>query len=194
MNVGNKNVKTLASKVKFVLKTGVNVFWKILIVVFIGWALVDYNQTVNEERNKRQSIEREFKEKEKRCITDALYHEARSEGVVGMKAVANVIHNRYEHPAYPDTYCGIINQRKQFSYTLENKPQGMMLKAVHRDKNAYQTAEQIADEMLEGNFQKFLPSTVLWYTTHKVKNYWTKTKKVVVQIGNHKFYSDKEKK
>ena len=184
MNVGNKNV----------LRIGVKMFWKIVIVVFIGWMLVDYNQTVNEERLKRQSIEQEFKEREKQCIVDALYHEARGEGEFGMKAVANVIHNRYEHPAFPNTYCGIINQRKQFSYTLEDKPQGSMLKALHRDRQAYKTAEQIADEMLEGNFQKFLPSTVLWYTTHKVKNYWTKTKKVVAQIGNHKFYSDKEKK
>ncbi len=188
-------MKTLGTKVKTVVKVGViKMLWKILIVIFIGWALVDYNQTVNEERNKRQSIELQMKEKEKRCIVDALYHEARGEGEFGMKAVANVIHNRYEHPAFPDTYCGIINQRKQFSYTLEDKPQGGMLKALHRDRQAYKTAEQIADEMLEGNFQKFLPSTVLWYTQIKVKNYWTKTKKVVAQIGNHKFYSDKEKK
>lgn len=171
--------------------------WKVLIVVFIGWALVDYNQTVNEERLKRQSIE--LKEREKRCIADALYHEARGEGEVGMLAVANVIHNRYNHPNYPDTYCGVINQHKQFSYTLEGKPQGEHLKAhlafkPEKARNAYQTAEKIADDVVEGRLQKFLPSTVLWYTTTKVKNYWTKTKKVVVQIGNHKFYSDKEKK
>lgn len=166
-------------------------FWKIAIVVFIGWALVDYNQTVNEERNKRQSIEREFKDKEKQCIVDALYHEARGEGEFGMKAVANVIHNRYEHPAYPSTYCGIINQRKQFSYTLEDKPQGEMLKAIHRDRQAYQTAEQIADEMLEGSFQKFLPSTVLWYHASHVKPYWSKTKKRIAKIKSHIFYENK---
>ena len=93
MNVGSKSVQ----------KIGVKMLWKILIVVFIGWMLIDYNQTVNEERLKRQSIEREFKEREKQCIVDALYHEARGEGEFGMKAVANVIHNRYEHPAFPDT-------------------------------------------------------------------------------------------
>lgn len=169
-------------------------FWKIAVVIFIGWMLVDYDKTINEERLKRQLIEQQFKQKEKQCIVDALYHEARGEGEFGMKAVANVIHNRYEHPAFPDTYCGIINQRKQFSYTLEDKPQGNMLKALHRDRQAYQAAEQIADEMLEGNFQKFLPANTLHYATVKVKNYWTKTKKVVAHIGNHKFYSDKEKK
>lgn len=165
--------------------------WKIAIVIFIGWALIDYNQTVNEERLKRQLIEQQFKQKEKQCIVDALYHEARGEGEFGMKAVANVIHNRYEHPAFPDTYCGIINQRKQFSYTLENKPQGGMLKALHRDRQAYKTAEQIADEMLEGNFQKFLPSTVLWYHASHVKPYWSKTKKRIAKIKSHIFYENK---
>lgn len=200
MNAGNKNVKISDNEIKNPLKTGVvKMLWKVLIVVVLGWALVDYNQTVNEERLKRQSIEQEFKEREKQCIATALYHEGRGEGEIGMKAIANVIHNRYMHPDYPDTYCGVINQRKQFSYTLEGKPQGEHLKAhvafkPAQIREAYQTAEKIADDVVEGRLQKFLPSTVLWYTTTSVRNVWTKTKKVVVQIGNHKFYSDKEKK
>jgi spore germination cell wall hydrolase CwlJ-like protein len=172
-------------------------FWKIIIVIIFGWLIADYNNNVVERRVERQLIQQ--KEKEKQCLTTALYHEARGEGEFGMKAVANVIHNRYLHPDYPDTYCGVINQRKQFSYTLEGKPQGEHLKAhiaykPEQARVAYQTAEKIADDVVEGRFQKFLPSNVLWYTTMKVKNYWTKTKKVVAQIGNHKFYSDKEKK
>ncbi len=185
MNAVNKNV----------VKTGaIKMLWKVLIVVFIGWALVDYNQTVNEERLKRQSIE--LKEREKRCITDALYHEARGEGEVGMLAVANVIHNRYNHPNYPDTYCGVINQHKQFSYTLEGKPQGEYLKAhvafkPEKARDAYQTAEKIADDVVEGRLQKFLPSTVLWYHAKHVKPYWIKTKRKIAEINSHIFYQNK---
>lgn len=192
MNVGNKN----DLKTSF-LNWIKSMFWKIIIVIIFGWLIADYNNNVVERRVERQLIQQ--KEKEKQCLTTALYHEARGEGEFGMKAVANVIHNRYLHPDYPDTYCGVINQRKQFSYTLEGKPQGEHLKAhiaykPEQARVAYQTAEKIADDVVEGRFQKFLPSNVLWYTTMKVKNYWTKTKKVVAQIGNHKFYSDKEKK
>lgn len=169
-------------------------FWKIAIVVFIGWALVDYNQTVNEERLKRQSIEQEFKEREKQCIVDALYHEARGEGEFGMKAVANVIYNRVQHKRFPDNYCDVINQYKQFSYTLDKKkPQGAILKGLHGDKAAYKTAEKIADEIIHGKFQGFLPASTLHYATIRVRNHWTRTKKVVAQIGNHKFYTAKEK-
>ena len=95
--------------------------------------------------------------------------------------------------------CAIGEEKMPYEITRAFSYLKKAVALVNRDlgkldeKKAYAIA-QAADEMLEGNFQKFLPSTVLWYTTHKVKNYWTKTKKVVAQIGNHKFYSDKEKK
>lgn len=140
----------------------------------------------------------EFKQKEKQCIATALYHEARGEGELGMKAVANVIHNRYNHPKYPSTYCGVINQHKQFSYTLEKKPIGNDLKASliisDANKKAYDKAEEIADDLVQDNFKGFLPSNALHYATTRVKNYWTRSKHVVMQIGNHKFYAEKEKK
>lgn len=162
----------------------------LLLATFLITQYQEYNAMIE----KKHEILQE-KKKEKECVKTALYHEARGEGEVGMLAVANVIHNRYMHPNYPDTYCAVINQRKQFSYTLEGKPQGEALKAYiaykpEQTRVAYQTAEKIADDVVEGRLQKFLPENVLWYTTTKVKNYWTKTKKVVVQIGNHKFYKE----
>lgn len=169
--------------------------WSMYLAIFFVaiWFTDQYKEyrQLKEFEGARKDLMRQEKEAEKRCIVDALYHEARGEGVIGMKAVANVIHNRYEHAAYPSTYCGVINQRKQFSYTLEDKPKGEVLKVVHRDKNAYQTAENIADEMLEGKFQKFLPSTVLWYHASHVKPYWSKTKKRIAKIKSHIFYENK---
>lgn len=163
------------------------------ILLFCTFLIVQYQEYTAIQKAKVQ-IEQELK-KEKDCLKTALYHEARGEGEIGMLAVANVIHNRYMHPNYPDTYCDIINQRKQFSYTLEGKPHGEALEAhvayqPERVRVAYQTAEKIADDVVEGRLQKFLPENALWYTTTKVKNYWTKTKKVAVQIGNHKFYKE----
>lgn len=162
----------------------------LLLCTFLITQYQEYNAMIEKKHELIQE-----RKKEKECVKNALYHEARGEGEVGMLAVANVIHNRYMHPNYPDTYCGVINQRKQFSYTLEGKPQGEALKAhverkPEQTRVAYQTAEKIADDVVEGRLQKFLPDNVLYYTTTKVKNYWTKTKKVVVQIGNHKFYKE----
>ena len=56
------------------------------------------------------------------CLTEALYFEARGESVKGQFAVAEVILNRVDSAAFPNTVCGVIHQgtgRKygcQFTY------------------------------------------------------------------------------
>lgn len=137
-----------------------------------------------------------IKQKDKECIKAALWHEARGEGHHGILAVASVIENRINHPAYPSTYCGVINQHKQFSYTLEGKPTGMRLEASIKDSERpmYTKVALTAESMVEGQFEPVLPKPVIWYTTKKISNYWTKTKKVYATIGNHRFYKEKEPK
>ena len=174
------------------MKTSINIFL-VASIALMMFALYMYN----EEKNQVVQLQQKFRENEKQCIVTALYHEARGEGEFGMKAVANVIDNRYRHPNYPDSYCGVINQRKQFSYTLEDKPQGKELKQMQKVKQSqesFEIAERIADDMLDNKLQKFLPENTLHYAKTSVKNYWTKTKKVVARIGNHSFYVEKEKK
>lgn len=130
---------------------------------------------------------------QKNCIKNALYYEARSEGKLGILAVASVIENRKNSARYPDDYCSVINQRKQFSYTLEGKPD---VKAIEGrlnglNKVAYRQVSEVADKMVEGRFEPLLPSNVLHYATVKINNAWTKTKKVYATIGNHHFYKEK---
>jgi spore germination cell wall hydrolase CwlJ-like protein len=48
--------------------------------------------------------------------------------------------------------------------------------------------------MIYGNFEPVLDRSVMFYATTRIKNYWTKTKKVAARIGDHVFYKDKEKK
>jgi spore germination cell wall hydrolase CwlJ-like protein len=151
------------------------------------------NVSANTNPSKKPANPQVHYTKEKMCIVDALYHEARGEGKFGMKAVANVIYNRYKHSKYPNSFCAVIMQPKQFSFTLENKLIGYKLKKLHKDKKQYLLAEQIADQLLNNNFNSFLPENTLYYATVNVKNYWTKKKNFVAQIGNHKFYALKEK-
>jgi spore germination cell wall hydrolase CwlJ-like protein len=49
-------------------------------------------------------------ESEHRCLSEALYYEARGEGAVGQEAVAEVIFNRLRQRAYPHSICGIVYQ------------------------------------------------------------------------------------
>ena len=41
------------------------------------------------------------------CLTAAVYYEARSEGLEGQRAVAQVVLNRVRHPAFPKSVCEI---------------------------------------------------------------------------------------
>ena len=134
-------------------------------------------------------------QKEKGCIITALYHEASGEGEMGMRYVAGVIENRLYSSGFPDSYCGVINQPSQFSYTKKKYRKAAQLKIYtsrKKDKSTdmYEAAEDIADEMILGEFKNPLNQNVLWYTNKHVKNYWTIGKKVVKEFGNHRFYSN----
>lgn len=45
-----------------------------------------------------------------RCLSEALYFEARGETVKGQFAVAEVIMNRVAHSRFPSSLCDVINQ------------------------------------------------------------------------------------
>jgi spore germination cell wall hydrolase CwlJ-like protein len=133
--------------------------------------------------------------KQKNCLMNALYYEARSESKLGILAVASVIENRKNSQRYPNTYCKVVNQRKQFSYTLENKPDVNKISQTltHYDKQSYDYISKLAHKMSIGLFDTMLPETVMWYATKKVSNAWTKTKNIYATIGFHHFYHKKDK-
>jgi spore germination cell wall hydrolase CwlJ-like protein len=67
------------------------------------------------------------KKTEFQCLAEAIYFEARGEPMGGQIAVAQVILNRVEHPAYPETICDVVYQndhlrnRCQFSFACDGK-------------------------------------------------------------------------
>lgn len=143
------------------------------------------------EQQEQAIVLEEFKSTERDCLVTALYHEARGEGIKGLEAVASVIYNRKNHPYYPSTYCGIVNQYKQFSYTLLDKNLG---EVPAYESKVYAKILELAARMVDNRFKSTLPPSVMWYTTTKVSNKWTKRKKIVANIGKHRFYADKEGK
>ena len=66
--------------------------------------------------------------KEISCLARNVYYEARGESLQGQKAVALVTLNRVENPMFPNTICGVVNERKvvkgttkcQFSWRCES--------------------------------------------------------------------------
>lgn len=114
------------------------------------------------------------------CLSEALYHEARGEGVQGQHAVAEVILNRVDSRAFPKTVCGVINQPSQFSYTIGGaKP--------IRNKAAYLRAKAIAQDALSGAPRQ-LTGGATYFHTPAVRPSWSHRFQRTVQIGRHIFY------
>ena len=125
---------------------------------------------------------------EHRCLTEALYYEARSEGERGEKAVAEVVFHRLNSGKYGDTICAVVHDgadRKvcQFSFTCN----GDMDRP--REVVAWNQAEELAARIFTGEVRlRNLTGGATSYHAVYVKPYWAPSLKRTAQIGNHIFY------
>lgn len=131
---------------------------------------------------------------EKQCIAEALYYEARGEGEGGMRYVLSVIHNRKNSVGFPDSYCKVIHQHKQFSYRNGTNP-GLNVtinpRTLH-DQQSYTLASAIAEEAAYGRFKPLLDKDVLWYHTVNVTPRWSRMMQKVSTVAKHQFFKKKE--
>lgn len=134
----------------------------------------------------------EINYKEKKCIREALYYEARGESLEGMQAVLSVIKNRKNAKGFPNTFCGVIHSPKQFSYRNHLQPgEAMKIKpSKPLDHQAYGLVSTLAEEALNGSFNPTLEPSVLYYSKVKVKRPWMKKMKVVKIVDQHKFLKE----
>lgn len=118
------------------------------------------------------------------CLTQALYFEARGEGLEGQIAVAEVILNRVDSPLYPRTVCGVVKQRGgggcQFSYVCDGRTK-------MREKGAANMAGRIARAMLDGA-PRILTDGATHFHTRGVRPSWSKRFPKTASIGAHLFY------
>lgn len=131
-------------------------------------------------------------DKELTCLTNTLYAEVRGEPEEGIRAVMSVIYNRKKHKNYPNTFCGVILQHKQFSaFNSDKSLATKRLKPVKGpDEEAYTRVAGIAQEAVVGAFKPVLEPSVLHYAHTEVKNYWTKKMQAVKIAGRHVFYKE----
>jgi N-acetylmuramoyl-L-alanine amidase len=132
------------------------------------------------------------------CIAQNIYHEARNESELGMRAVAWVTLNRVQSSAYPTTACDVVFQAKldgngnpiknkcQFSWFCDGK--------TDRISNPEKWALSIlvaSDVMM--NYSKYPDPTgkAIMYHANYVKPAWASEYKRVVAIDAHIFYTDK---
>jgi spore germination cell wall hydrolase CwlJ-like protein len=132
---------------------------------------------------------------QQRCLAEAIYYEARSEGWKGMVAVGVVIQNRVAHRKYPDTICEVVKQGRywqgnpirdkcQFSYYCDGKPERPA------EKEAWITAREIAQLLLISRLEIEIAGleNATHYHSTSVTPFWSKVLERCLQIGDHVFY------
>lgn len=136
--------------------------------------------------------------KNRECLAQAIYHEARGEPEDGQWAVATVILNRVNSSRYPTSVCEVVFQnaakrnRCQFSFACDGaSDEGGIGNRLVRE--AWVKANIIAKAAFErhraGEPQENLPTSVLFYHNRSVNPSWAASMTNVAQIGGHIFYS-----
>ena len=121
------------------------------------------------------------------CLSEALYFEARGESVRGMFAVGEVILNRVDSDAYPDTLCGVINQGTgrrfacQFTYTCDGKPETIS------EPRSWERVGKVASLLIDGA-PRVLTGGATHYHTKAVNPSWSQRFPRTASIGYHHFY------
>lgn len=114
------------------------------------------------------------------CLAEALYFEARGEGSRGQRAVGEVILNRVDSRKFPNSVCGVVKQRGQFSY------RSMRNRAI-RNKAVYSRIRNIARDLMNGG-PRNLTGGATYFHTPAVRPAWSRRFKRTTRIGAHIFY------
>lgn len=138
------------------------------------------------EENSRRSVMRNASLSEEECLATAMYHEARGEGELGMKAVAYVIYNRTQNPKWPKSVCGVVLQAHQFSFTNDRNPDNIKQWPV------YEKALHMATFLLRGGFvtqsSPVKNATYFHSLARTAKNAYAFRRPLITKIGNHHFF------
>jgi len=121
-------------------------------------------------------------------MAQALYYEARGEGMRGQEAVAEVILHRLRSANRPDSVCGVVYQPHQFSF-LEDGSMGRP-----REPEAWEAANRLAARILDGEVATAMTHRATHYHKVSVHPYWAKAMLRTVRIGKHVFYKRAPKK
>ncbi len=134
--------------------------------------------------------------KERQCLVQALWHEARGEDELGIRAVATVILNRSEKALDKSTkaarICSVVSAPWQFSYWWQVKVHTPKVKPQEVQKLVLM--HKIADEVQRRTFVPVLDKDVLFYHTTKVNPIWNRKMQTVAVIGKHKFLKQKDQR
>jgi len=126
--------------------------------------------------------------KAERCLSNAIYFEARDQPFRGQVAVAQVVINRVFSPFYPKDVCGVVYQNAshylgcQFTFACDGK------RKVINEFGAWALAKRIAKQTLDGQLYVPAVGTATHYHAVYVHPVWVREMRRLVREGIHNFY------
>ena len=126
---------------------------------------------------------------EQSCLAEAMYYEARGEGLQGQEAIAEVVLQRTHNINYPKTVCGVVHQGAglrtgcQFTYVCDG--------SLSRPKElgVWRRVRSLASQIMTGAVRLGdLTGHATNFHTVDVQPAWTDSLIQTTQIGNHIFY------
>ena len=118
--------------------------------------------------------------RELNCLAGAVYFEAKSESLAGQLAVGRVIIARSRSGRFPDSYCGVVFQRSQFSFVRGNAMPG-----INKASRQWRNAVAIAQIAHAGSWRSPVEGA-LYFHASRVSPGWRLTR--MARVENHVFY------
>ena len=134
--------------------------------------------------------------RERLCMAEAIYYEARDQGWRGMIAVGVVVQNRVKDSRYPADICSVVRQGRyrngkpikhqcQFSYYCDGKPERPA------EKGAWTMAKDIATLLTTTDVDVAGIEDATHYHAVWTQPSWATAFERRGQIGGHVFYAQK---
>lgn len=133
------------------------------------------------------------------CLSANVYLEADNQSFTGKTAVAHVTKNRAKDPDWGTTYCDVVHERLQFSWTIPTKLRALRFnkKPSSQGQSAEQQqswGESVAAAILVDGGQIPDPTHgATYFCNPKVsKQAWCHNTRYVATIEDHRFFLKKD--
>ena len=127
----------------------------------------------------QQSVEGSL-DAEMQCLAGTVYFESKGESLQGQLAVARVVLARVESSRFPDTICGVVFQRSQFSFVRGGK-----MPRIKTGRQTWRNAVAIAKIAVNDGWKSSVEGALFFHARHVSPGWRLKR---LASIDNHIFY------
>lgn len=128
---------------------------------------------------KQQSVDGALS-KEMQCLAGTVYFESKGETLAGQLAVARVVMARAESSRFPNSLCGVVYQRKQFSFIRGGK-----MPRIDKGHRHWRNAVAIAKIAMNDGWKSPVEGALFFHARYVSPGWRLKR---MATIDNHIFY------